>query len=163
MRSRTFEWDDPTILAAAATDGRTGLDFLQAGLAGELPPPPILRLLDAELIEVEAGRAVFTLTPAEWMYNPIGSVHGGIAASILDTCMGCAIHSALPAGVGYTTTDMQVRYLRGMSAETGRVIAEGTVVHAGRRQATAEGRLVAEATDKLLATATTGCVVLGAA
>ncbi len=160
MSSRTFSWEDPRTLSTAATDGRTGLAFLQAIASGELPPPPIARLLEMDIVEVEEGRAVFALTPAEWMFNPIGSVHGGIAATILDSCLGCAVQSTLPAGVAYTTSDLQVRYLRAMSAETGRVLAEGTVVHAGRRQATAEARLVVEASGKLIATATTGCLVL---
>ena len=93
------------------------------------------------MAEVEPGRAVFAIEPAEWMYNPIGSVHGGVAATLLDSCMGCAVHTTLDAGVGYTTTDLQVRYIRAMRAGAGRVLAEGRVVHAGRRTATAEGRL----------------------
>jgi uncharacterized protein (TIGR00369 family) len=148
-------------LAAAAADGRTGLEFIRAVAAGELPAPPIAQLLGMEIAEVGEGRAVFALTPAEWMFNPIGSVHGGIAATILDSCMGCAVHTTLPARTGYTTSDLQVRYLRGMSAETGRVLAEGTVVHSGRRQATAEARLYVEESGKVIATATTGCIVLG--
>ena len=84
------------------------------------------------------------MEPAEWMYNPIGSVHGGIAATILDSCMGCAVHTTLDAGVGFTTADLQVRYIRAMSEATGRVLAEGRVVHRGRRTATAEGRLFVE-------------------
>lgn len=148
------------VLAGAAADGRTGFDFIRAVAAGELPPPPIAQLLGMEILEVSEGRTRFVLTPAEWMFNPIGSVHGGIAATILDSCMGCAIHTTLPASTGYTTTDLQVRYLRGMTAETGRVFAEGTVVHSGRRQATAEGRLRVEESGKLIATATTGCIVL---
>ena len=160
MRTRTFSWDDPVALAAVAANGKTGLEFMRAVADGELPPPPIAQLLDMEITELSEGRAVFALTPAEWMFNPIGSVHGGIAATLLDSCMGCAVHTTLPAGTGYTTADLQVRYLRGMDASTGRVLAEGTTVHAGRRQATAEGRLVVETTGKLLATATTGCHIL---
>lgn len=159
MSSRTFSWQDPQSLAAAA-DGRSGLEFLQAMADGELPPAPITQLLELELVELEAGRVVFALTPAAWMFNPIGSVHGGIAATALDSCMGCAVHSELPPRTGYTTTDLQVRYLRSMNASTGRVTAEGRVVHLGRRQATAEGRLVAAATGKLIATATTGAIIL---
>ena len=151
------------MLVAAARDGRTGLEFISAAMGGELSPPPIARLIGMETVAVEEGRVVFAATPAEWMYNPIGSVHGGIAATLLDSCMGCAVQTRLPAGVGYTTSDLQVRYLRAMTADTGRVLAEGTVTHAGRRQATAEGRLTVEATGKLIATATTGCIVLGAA
>jgi uncharacterized protein (TIGR00369 family) len=160
VKSRTFSWEDPLPLAAAAADGRTGLEFIRAVGAGELPAPPIAQLLGMEIDEVAEGRAVFALTPAEWMFNPIGSVHGGIAATLLDSCMGCAVHTTLPARTGYTTGDLQVRYLRGMSAETGRVLAEGTAVHVGRRQATAEGRLYVESTGKVIATATTGCVII---
>ena len=162
MRSRTHEWEDPAILAAAAQDGRAGLDFIRAIAGGELPPPPIATLLGMEIVEASEGRAVFALDPAEWMFNPIGSVHGGIAATILDSCLGCAVQTTLPPGAAYTTTDLQVRYLRGMSADTGRVLAEGKVIHPGRRQATAEARLYVEATGKLIATATTGCIVLPA-
>ena len=133
---------------------------MQAIVDGTLPPPPIARLLDFELVEVEDGRAVFAMEPAEWMYNPIGSVHGGIAATILDSCMGCAVHTTLEAGVGYTTTDLQVRYLRAMSDTTGRVLAEGRVIHRGKRTATAEGRLFVESGERLIAHATTGCVIL---
>jgi uncharacterized protein (TIGR00369 family) len=114
-----------------------------------------------DIIAVAEGRAVFSLEPTQWMFNPIGSVHGGIAATVLDSCMGCAVQTTLPAGTGYTTSDLQVRYLRPMSVETGLIHAEGTVVHSGRRQATAEGRLIAVATGKLIATATTGCIILG--
>jgi uncharacterized protein (TIGR00369 family) len=88
-------------------------------------------------------------------------VHGGIAATILDSCMGCAVHTTLPAGVGYVTTDLQVRYIRPMTHATGRVLAEGKIIHAGRRTATAEGRLIVEADGSLIAHATTGCAILG--
>jgi uncharacterized protein (TIGR00369 family) len=156
---RTISWQDPL---AAAARGRAleGLEYLRGIVEGTFPPPPIAELLGFSLVEVERGRAVFAVEPAEWMYNPIGSVHGGIAATLLDSCMGCAIHSTLPAGVGYTTSDLQIRYSRGMTVDTGRVIADGTVVHAGRRLATAEGRLTVEATGKLIAHATTGCILI---
>ena len=158
-RSRTFTWEDPAALAAAAAS-MSGMEFFARLSEGELPPPPIAELLGFTVTEAEPGRCVFAMEPAEWMFNPIGSIHGGVAATILDSCMGCAIHTTLPAGTGYTTTDLQIRYLRAMTADTGRVVAEGTVVHAGRRQATADGRLTVEATGKLIATGTTGCIVL---
>lgn len=159
-RTRTFTWQDPALTAG---DSRlhSGLDMLRAIAAGELPHPPIADLMGMTLTVVEVGRVVFTLEPAEWMYNPIGSVHGGIAATILDSCMGSAVHSTLAAGVGYNTSDLQIRYSRGMTVDTGRVIAEGRVVHAGRRLATAEGRLTAEASGKLIAHGTIGCIILG--
>jgi uncharacterized protein (TIGR00369 family) len=159
-RIRTVEWDDPVALAAGAAE-LTGLEFMRSIVEGAHPPPPIARLLDMSVVEVEHGRAVFAMEPAEWMYNPIGSVHGGIAATILDSCMGCAVHTTLDPGVGYTTTDLQVRYLRSMRAGGGRVLAEGRVVHAGRRTATAEGRLYLEDDETVLfAHGTTGCVIL---
>ncbi|MGZ4298631.1 MAG: PaaI family thioesterase [Solirubrobacteraceae bacterium] len=158
-RTRTFSWQDPMPSATLSRE-RSGMEVLQAVIDGALPPPPIAELLGMELVDVQEGRAVFAVEPAEWMYNPIGSVHGGIAATLLDSCMGCAIHSTLPPGVGYTTSDLQIRYSRGMTVDTGRVIADGAVVHAGRRLATAEGRLTVEATGKLIAHATTGCILI---
>jgi uncharacterized protein (TIGR00369 family) len=158
-RSRTFSWQDPS---ATAEQGLRlpGLDYIAAIASGALPPPPIAELLGFEIVEAEHGRAVFALQPAEWMYNPIGMVHGGIAATMLDSCMGCAVHTTLPAGVGYTTTDLQVRYIRAMSDVTGRVLAEGRVVHAGKRTATAEGRVFAESDETLIAHGSTGCAIL---
>jgi len=159
MRTRTFSWQDP---AATAAEGLklAGIDYIRAIQSGELPPPPIAKLLDMQIVEADEGRAVFALEPAEWMYNPIGMVHGGIAATILDSCMGCAVHTTLPAGVGYTTTDVQLRYIRAMGGATGRVLAEGRVVHAGRRTATAEGRVFTEAEDTLIAHGSAGCAIL---
>jgi uncharacterized protein (TIGR00369 family) len=160
LRERTFDWVDP-VAAAARGAQLPGIELMREIIAGTQPPPPIARLLDMEIVEVEHGRAVFALRPAEWMYNPIGSVHGGVAATILDSCMGCAVHTTLDAGVGYTTTDLQVRYLRSMRAGGGRVLAEGRVVHAGRRTATAEGRLYLEDDETVLfAHGSTGCVIL---
>jgi len=158
-RTRTFTWQDPV---ASAARGRTmsGLEFLSGIVEGTLPPPPIAELFGFSVIEVQRGRAVFAVEPAEWMYNPIGSVHGGVAATLLDSCMGCAVHSTLPAGVGWTTSDLQVRFIRGMSASTGRVLAEGNVIHSGTRTATAEGRLFVESDGALIAHASTGCVIL---
>jgi len=158
-RVRSFSWEDPAAAAAAAME-LPGLECMQAIVAGTLPAPPIARLLDFTLMSVEEGRAVFAMKPAEWMYNPIGSVHGGIAATILDSCMGCAVHTTLEAGVGYTTADLQVRYIRAMGENTGRVLAEGRVIHRGRRTATAEGRLFVESDETLIAHGTTGCVIL---
>ncbi len=158
-RSRTFSWEDPAAAAAGAAQ-LSGLDAMAAIIDGTLPPPPIARLLDFTIVEAQRGRAVFALEPAEWMFNPIGSVHGGIAATLLDSCMGCAVHTTLEAGVGYTTGDLQVRYIRAMSASTGRVLAEGRVVHGGRRTATAEGRMFVESDERLIAHASTGCIIL---
>jgi uncharacterized protein (TIGR00369 family) len=159
QRTRSFTWSDPKSMARAAA-AKPGLDYLGDIAAGIAPPPPIADLLGLSLELVEPGRVVFALEPAEWMYNPIGSVHGGIAATLLDSCTGCAVHTTLGAGIGYTTTDLQVRYLRAMSDTTGRVLAEGRVIHTGRRTATAEGRLFVEDTERLIAHATSGCAIL---
>src|SRR4051794_14870993 len=128
--------------------------------AGELPAPPIAELLGMTITLVERGHVIFALEPAEWMYNPIGSVHGGIASTLLDSALGCAIHTVLDAGVRYTTSDLHVRFVRAMRADTGRVLADCHVVHAGRRLATAEGKLYAEADETLFAHATTSCLIL---
>ncbi len=126
-----------------------------------MPAPPVARMLDFEITEVERGRVVFAMEPAEWMCNPLGGVHGGIAATILDSCMGCAVHTTLQAGVGYVTTDLQVRYVRAVSPGAGRVLAAG---HRGaRRQAHGDrgGAPDHRAGRTLLAHASTGCAILG--
>ena len=137
-----------------------GLSFLKAIQSGELPPAPIGDLLGLEVREVDRGRVVFALTPQEKHYNPIGMVHGGVTATLLDTVMGCALHSTLPEGTGYSTVDISVRYLRPVTVQTGVVIATGTLVHRGRRTATAEATLVEASTGRLLATATSSLLVL---
>jgi uncharacterized protein (TIGR00369 family) len=136
----------------------TGLDLMQGMLAGRLPAPPISRLMGFTLIEATAGQAVFTCTPTLDHYNPIGSVHGGLAGTLLDSCMGCAVHTTLAAGQGYTTLEYRVHLVRGMTDKTGPVRAEGRVVHAGRQTATAEGRIV-DAAGKLYAHGTTTCLI----
>jgi uncharacterized protein (TIGR00369 family) len=160
-RERTITWHDP-VAAAASGQGLSGLEYMRAIAAGAIPPPPIAVLLGFELVEVEEGRAVFAVTPQEFHYNPIGVVHGGLAATLLDSAMGCAVHSTLPAGTGYTTLEVKVNFARAITRETGRVRCEGTIIHGGRTVATAEGRLVAEATGKLLAHGTTTCLLFSA-
>ena len=123
-----------------------------------LPAPPILSTVGFELDEVEEGRVVFALEPGEHHYNPIGSVHGGVYATVLDSATGCAVHSVLPAGVGYTSLDLNVKFLRGMTTGTGRVTCEGRVVQRGRRTALAEATLT-DAQGRLLATATSTCLL----
>jgi uncharacterized protein (TIGR00369 family) len=161
QRTRTFSWSDPLATAGGVRD-LPGLEAIRMIAAGELPPPPIADMLGMTITLVEPGHVIFALEPAEWMYNPIGSVHGGIAATILDSALGCAVHTTLDAGVAYTTSDLQVRYVRAIGADTGRVLADASVVHSGRRLATAEGRLYAESSGKLLAHASTSCIILGA-
>lgn len=159
-RSRTLEWSDPVATAAAGAE-MAGLDYLRAVIAGELGRPPISITMNMEVVELDDGRAVFAGEPGEEHYNPIGVVHGGYAATILDSALGCAVHTTLPAGVGYTSLGLEVKYLRPISRDTGRVLCEGTVVHRGRRQATAEARLTAADTGKLLATGTSTLMIFG--
>jgi uncharacterized protein (TIGR00369 family) len=157
-RTRTVTWEDPRPLAEAGR-GVSGLEFLQRIVSGELSPPPFAALLNFDLVEVSEGRATFAVNPAEYHYNPIGVVHGGLAATLLDSAMGCAVHSMLPAGAGYTTLEIKVNFIRAMTAETGRVRCEAKIVHSGARTATAEGRIVDEA-GKLYAHGTTTCLIL---
>lgn len=158
--TRTYDYVRPT---ADMRNGAAiaGLDGLRRMLRGELPPPPITDTLGFTLVEVDRGRAVFAGNPAEWQYNPLGSVHGGWIATILDSALGCAVHTLLDSETGYTTTDLQVRFLRAITAATGPLRAEATVVHSGSRLATADARLVGEG-GKIFATATASCLIMRA-
>ena len=138
----------------------TGLEFLRGFAEGRLPRPPIASTLGMEAAEFDAGRAVFTCEPAEFHYNPIGVVHGGLAATLLDSAMSCAVHTTLAAGERYTTLELKVNFVRAVTAATGRIRAEGKVVHRGGTIATAEGRLVAERDGKLLAHGVTTCLIM---
>jgi uncharacterized protein (TIGR00369 family) len=135
-----------------------GMDYIRAIFDGELPAPPISELMGFHGVEAEPGRAVFEMTPGPQHYNPIGSVHGGIALTLLDSAMGCAVHTLLEAGVGYTTLEVKTNFVRPITAETGTIRCEGTVLHRGARVATAEGRLT-DAAGKLLAHGTTTCLL----
>ncbi|WP_415977246.1 PaaI family thioesterase [Rhodococcus sp. 077-4] len=157
-RTRTVSWADPTATAAGAR-GRSGREFLTAMQSGELPPPPVMTLTGTELVEIGDGFAAFALHPAEYHYNPIGSVHGGIVAMLLDSAAGAAVQTTLPDGVGYTSLDLSIKYLRAVRADTGLVTATGTVVHSGRRTALAHAEL-RDVGGRLLAQATSSCVIL---
>lgn len=137
---------------------RAGLDFFKAISSGELPPPPIFELMDYVPVEYERGRFVFQGTPGPQHYNPIGSVHGGYAATLLDSCVACAIHTMLPVGKGYTTLELKVNYIRALTDKTGPVRAEGKVVQVGGQIGIAEGRIT-DAAGKLYAFATTTCLI----
>ena len=130
-------------------------------VCGEYPFPPMARLLGIDGMEVEHGRVVMTIEPGECHYNPMGVAHGGLAATLFDSVMGCAVQTTLPAGTGYTTLELKVNFTRAMTSATGRVRCIGTVIHAGSRVATAEGRLLDEA-GKLYGHATTTCLILPA-
>ncbi len=135
-----------------------GLTLMRGILEGRYPAPPIAGTLGFGLTEVEAGRVAFAYEPLFEHYNPLGSVHGGIAATLLDSVMGCCIHTTLKAGTGYTTVEIKVNYVRAMTHKTGPVRAEGKVINVGSRIATSEGRLV-DAAGKLLAHGTTTCLI----
>lgn len=136
----------------------SGLEFLQALIDRRLPAPPITRTLGFVLTEVSEGRALFRGAPTFEHYNPIGSVHGGWAATLLDSCMGCAVQSTLPQGSGYTTLEFKINLVRGMTDKTGPVAAEGTIVQSGRRVGVAEGRIT-DGEGRLLAFGTTTCLI----
>lgn len=157
-RERTFCWDDPGAIAAAGA-GMSGAEFFAAIAAGTIPPPPILRALDFDGVDFGEGRAVFRLTPREFHYNPLGTVHGGVFATLLDSACGCSVHTLLPQGVFYTSLDLSVKFLRPVTVGTGPITAEATVVHLGRRTALAEGRIT-DAAGKVYVTATSSCLVL---
>lgn len=157
-RSRSYAWQDP-LATAQAGKALPGIEFLRKIISGELPQPPIANTLGYRLLEVGEGRAVFGITPEEFHYNPIGMVHGGIACTLLDSALGCAVHTVLPAGVGYTTLEIKVNMLKAIGKDTGPLRAEATLVHSGRSTAVAEGRLVDEH-GKLYAFATTTCMIL---
>jgi uncharacterized protein (TIGR00369 family) len=159
-RNLSISWEDPVDGAARAA-GMSGLEALRAMMAGELPPPPIGVLLGMEPVELSEGRAVFAAEPGERHYNPIGVVHGGLAATLLDSAMGCAVQTTLPAGAAYTTLELKVNFTRPITRDTGRVLCRAEVVHRGGRVATADGRVIAEDSGKLLAHGTTTCLVLG--
>jgi uncharacterized protein (TIGR00369 family) len=149
---------DPLQLAAVGRE-LSGIDYVRRIFEGELPPPPIAELMGFRGVEFGHGRAVFEMTPGREHYNPIGTVHGGIALTLLDSAMGCAVHTTLEAGIGYTTLEVKANLVRPITADTGLIRCEGTIIHGGSRVATAEGRLV-DAAGKLLAHGTTTCLII---
>lgn len=138
--------------------GRSGLEVLQAMLRGELPYPPIARTLDFQLLEVGEGRAVFQGTPGPAHLNPMGGIHGGWYATLLDSALGCAVHTMMPPGRSYTTAELGVNLVKAIGPKVQRVRAEGRVLHCGRQLATAEAKLVGP-DGTLYAHATTTCLV----
>ena len=157
-RTRTLVWQDPVPTAAAGAT-MTGMEYMEAVSAGEVPPPPIAVVMRIRPAELSEGRCVFEGEPGEEHYNPIGVVHGGYASTLLDTVLGCAVHTTLAADEAYTTLTLEVKLVRPITSATGRVRAEGTVTYRGRRQATAEARIESPE-GKLLATGTSTCMIL---
>jgi uncharacterized protein (TIGR00369 family) len=148
----------PRELATAAS----GIEFLEKLRDGTLPAPPFAGVADIWIAEVERGRVVFEARPSTRFYNPLGSVHGGWIATVLDSAMGCAVHSILKAGQAYTTVDMTVSFMRPVSGDTGLVQCEGKLIHAGNRIATSEGRLW-DSAGTLIAHGSETCLVIGPA
>jgi uncharacterized protein (TIGR00369 family) len=157
-RTRTYSWDDPFDFIAGALH-LTGFEAMQKMAAGELPQPPIGRTLGFRLAEVEHGRAVFEAEPAEYHYNPIGTVHAGLAATLLDSAMGCALVTTLPPATRWTTLELKASFTRAITAETGVVRSIGTILNRGRRVVTTEARLE-DSDGGLLAHATSTILVL---
>jgi uncharacterized protein (TIGR00369 family) len=159
-RTRTVTWEDP-LAALPAAAGMSGLEFICALFDGTFPPPPIMATIGITGGEVAAeGKAVFRGEAGEFLYNPIGVVHGGFAMTLLDSAMGCAVHTTLAVGERYTTLETKVNFVRPITAETGPVRCEGMVIHRGGRVVTAEGKLVAENSGKLLAHGSSTCLVV---
>lgn len=156
-RSRTVTWHDP-LRSAQAGLGMAGVDYLRAMVDGVLPPPPIASLVQMDLVEAEPGRVVFTCVPDESAYNPIGAVHGGLVCTLLDSVAGCALHSTLPAGKGYTSIEIKVSYLKAVRATSGLLTAVGTVVKGGSRVGFTEG-VVTDESGAVVATASSTLLV----
>ena len=156
-RSRTFTWEDPAEVHANLRR-YSGLEFLTRVVAGELPPPPIARLMNIRITHVEKGRVIFEGTPEEYHYNPLGVVHGGMAATLLDSALGCCVNSHLEAGDFYTTLELKVNYLRPITLETGPVRAVATTIHIGRSTAVVEGKVL-DRDDRVYAYASSTCLI----
>ena len=150
-------WEDPVATAAQALE-TDGIDFLQAIVDGRVPPPPIAQLLGMTVEKLAVGQVTFGLTTGEYLYNPIGSVHGGVFCTVLDSAMGCAVHSTLRAGQGYTTLELKVNLVKRLTVDVPTVTATGRVLTSGRRVATAEGQLTGP-DGTLFAHATTTCLI----
>jgi len=157
-RSRTVSWFDPMTTAAAGAS-MSGIEFLEAMKDGVLPPAPIASLFLMRPVEVENGRVVFECEPDESAYNPIGVVHGGLVCTLADTVAGCAVHSTLDRGVGYTSIDINVSYLRPVTGASGVLRATGLVAKRGRRVSFATAEIV-DGDGKVVATATSSCLVM---
>lgn len=157
MPERTFTWEDTTKgLAAAAM---SGLEFLQAVSAGTLPLSPLVRTLDFTVTHIEKGKVSFSFIPQEFHYNPLGSVHGGVLSALLDSAMGCTLHSILEAGSGYTTLELKTNFLKAVTIGSGTMTATGKIIHTGNRTALLEATLTDDQ-GKIFAHGTSTCLIL---
>jgi uncharacterized protein (TIGR00369 family) len=156
-RTRTFSWADPAEHAELL--GRlSGLELMRGMATGEIPPPPIMSLIGLAGMAAEDGQVTFYLDPQEFHYNPLGTMHGGIIATMLDSAAACSVQSTLVAGVGYTSMDLNVKYLRAVTIATGRLTCTGAVLQRGRRTALGEARLT-DGRGRLIAHATSTCLL----
>lgn len=160
MRTRTFSWADPADVDFAALIQMTGLEQLQAMVDGKFPRPPIMDLMDVASFEPEAGKVAVTLRAQEFHYNPLGTVHGGVIATLLDTAAACSVHSTLGVGERYTSLDLTTKFLRAVTLESGLLRCEGEVIQRGRRTALAQSQLFDEG-GRLVAHATSSCLIFG--
>ena len=158
-RTLNVTWRDPADGETAATT-LTGIEYLRAMARGDAPPPPLATILGLELEEIDEGRVTVTVIPKEFHYNPRGVVHGGLAAALFDSALGCAVQSMLPPASAAPTIQLQVNYIRPITVATGKVSCSGEVIHLGRNSATAEGRLV-DSSGKLYAHATATFIITG--
>ncbi|SIO12940.1 MULTISPECIES: PaaI family thioesterase [Paraburkholderia] len=158
VRSRLEAGPGPGLASPGQLAGKTGLEVLQAMLRGEIPYAAIAKTLDFTLMEVSEGVAVFQGTPLAQHLNPLGTIHGGWFATLLDSALGCSVHTMMPPGRGYTTAELSVNYVKALTPRVARVRAQGKVIHCGRQLATAEARLVGP-DGTLYAHATTTCLV----
>jgi len=156
-RSRTFTWTDPSV-HADQFGRRSGLELMRAMRDGEIPPPPVMEMIGMGGLDAEEGRVTFSLDPQEFHYNPLGSVHGGVISTLLDSACGCSVHTTLPAGVGYTSLDLNVKFLRAVTLDSGRLTVAGQVLQQGRRTALAEARMT-DGRGRLVAHATSSCLL----
>ena len=156
-RSKTVTWHSPGPSTAKGLS-MSGIDYLQAMVDGELPQAPIAGLMEFGISEVEPGRVVFTCKPDESAYNPIGAVHGGLICTLLDSVTGCAVHSTLPQGKGYTSIEIKVNYLKAARLNSGLLTATGTLVKGGSRVGFSEG-VVTDASGAVVATATSTLLI----
>lgn len=156
-RSRQYTWTDP-LINAAQLGRRSGLEILRGIGSGDLPGPPIMHTIGYEGLEVDEGRVVFGMKAQEFHYNPLGTVHGGVISTLLDTAAACAVHTTLPAGMGYTSLDLTTKFLRPVTVDSGQLRCVGTVISRGRTTALSEARLYDES-GRLVAYATSTCLI----
>ncbi len=158
-RTRTVTWRDPALGIEAGTT-LPGIEYLRAMARGDVPPPPLALLMGFTLDEVNEGRVMMSVVPAEFQYNPLGVVHGGLAATLFDSALGCAVQSMLPPAHAAPTLQLQINYIRPITIATGKIQCSGEIIHMGKRSATAEGKLT-DSNGRLYAHATGTFVITG--